>query len=193
MRSLAEIHAQWESMAVKQQAIPAVHRRLILFREAIPGLNNMPPDLAAARDACIQLQNTVWDRLRVWADLQWPCHPCFCDLHADHVLFSGETVTGMVDFGAMKIDHPAIDLARLLGDYSDSIHNVWGLALEEYHRCRPGLEIPLGLVKTLALSTAVGGLKHWLHRATAGDQRVFHESVGFRLQRLRLRAFRLIE
>lgn len=48
--------------------------------------------------------------------------PVVRDVHREHILFTdeldlGTTVTGLVDFGAMTVDHPAIDLARLLGSY----------------------------------------------------------------------------
>jgi len=41
--------------------------------------------------------------------------PCLRDIWHDHVLFTGNEVTGFVDFGAIAIDTPATDIARLLG------------------------------------------------------------------------------
>lgn len=37
------------------------------------------------------------------------------DIWHDHVLFTDDQVTGIVDYGAMRMDTPAADLARLLG------------------------------------------------------------------------------
>jgi homoserine kinase type II len=49
------------------------------------------------------------------ANLSFSLQTCLRDIWHDHVLFSGERVTGVIDFGAMDIDTPACDVARLLG------------------------------------------------------------------------------
>jgi homoserine kinase type II len=41
--------------------------------------------------------------------------PCIRDIWHENVLFTGDKVTGIVDFGAMDFDTPACDVARLLG------------------------------------------------------------------------------
>ena len=53
--------------------------------------------------------------LATWAERPLPLQPCLCDVWHDHVLFEGDTVTGVIDYGGAKIDHVAVDLARLLG------------------------------------------------------------------------------
>ena len=54
---------------------------------------------------------------------QWPnklmLTPIIRDLRLDHVFFQGDHVSGLIDFGAMKIDHRSFDLARLLGSCFD--------------------------------------------------------------------------
>lgn len=37
------------------------------------------------------------------------------DLHSEHVLYTGDLVTGVLDYGAARIDEPLLDLVRLLG------------------------------------------------------------------------------
>src|SRR3569833_268917 len=44
-----------------------------------------------------------------------PQQPCICDIWHDNVLFTSNEVSGLVDFGAMRVDTVAIDVARLLG------------------------------------------------------------------------------
>ena len=39
------------------------------------------------------------------------------DLHSEHVLFENGTVTGIIDFGAARMDEPLVDLVRLLGSF----------------------------------------------------------------------------
>lgn len=41
--------------------------------------------------------------------------PVLRDIWSDHVLYVEDQVTGIIDYGAMKVDEPATDLARLLG------------------------------------------------------------------------------
>jgi Ser/Thr protein kinase RdoA (MazF antagonist) len=62
---------------------------------------------------------TIIPRVRAalapWLNVPVPVQPCLCDVWHDHVLFTGDRVTGLIDYGAAKIDHVAVDLARLLG------------------------------------------------------------------------------
>ena len=62
--------------------------------------------------------------------------PCLRDVWHDHVLFTGNTVTGIVDYGAMAIESPVCDLARLLGSLVPDQPDRWETALEAYERQR---------------------------------------------------------
>src|SRR5262245_33352848 len=53
--------------------------------------------------------------LQIAAREPLPLQPAIRDLHHDHVLFTGDEVTGLIDFGALRIDTPLTDVARLLG------------------------------------------------------------------------------
>ena len=59
-------------------------------------------------------------------------HPCLGDVWAEHVLFEGNQITGLIDFGGMRYDHPAQDLARLLGSYTQGDVLRRQLALTQY-------------------------------------------------------------
>ena len=54
-------------------------------------------------------------QLEPLANVPLPLQPCLRDIWHDHVLFTGDEVTGLIDFGAVDIDTPATDIARLLG------------------------------------------------------------------------------
>ena len=75
--------------------------------------------------------------LKRWADRTWPLQPCLCDVWHDHVLFDGDRVTGLVDYGAVKIDHPAVDVARLLGSLVEDDADGWAIGLTAYREVRP--------------------------------------------------------
>ncbi|MDC0273912.1 phosphotransferase [Planctomycetaceae bacterium] len=59
----------------------------------------------------------VHSELREMADHQFSLQPCLRDLWSEHVLWTANQVTGLIDFGACRIENPMIDLSRLLGSY----------------------------------------------------------------------------
>ena len=66
-----------------------------------------------------------------------PLQPCIRDIHAGHVLFTGDKVTGLIDFDAMRVDSVATDLARLLGSYCGEHFELWDIGLAAYDEIRP--------------------------------------------------------
>lgn len=65
-----------------------------------------------------------------------PLQPCLRDARSDHLLFEGDRVAGLVDFGAMGVESPAADLARLLADWVGEDRERWGEALSAYEAAR---------------------------------------------------------
>ena len=61
--------------------------------------------------------------------------PCLCDPWHDHVLFTGDQVSGVIDYGSVKEDHIAVDLARLLGSLVEDDENAWSIGLKAYQSC----------------------------------------------------------
>lgn len=66
-----------------------------------------------------------------------PLQPCLRDVHRDHVLFSGDRVTGIVDFGAMRVDTMATDVSRLLGSMAIEDEALWAGGIAAYEQVRP--------------------------------------------------------
>jgi len=62
--------------------------------------------------------------------------PCLRDVWHDHVLFTGDVVTGIIDYGAIDIDTPATDVARLLGSLVDDDTAGWSEGLAAYPAVR---------------------------------------------------------
>lgn len=79
-------------------------------------------------------------RLEPLANAQLPLQPCLRDIWHDHILFTGDAVTGIIDFGAVDIDTPATDIARLLGSFADAgtvQAQTWREGLAAYSTVRP--------------------------------------------------------
>jgi homoserine kinase type II len=63
--------------------------------------------------------------------------PCLRDIWHDHVLFEENGVTGIIDFGAMRIDTPAGDISRLIGSLVGNDSRLRWAALDAYSMIRP--------------------------------------------------------
>ena len=71
------------------------------------------------------------------AALKVVLQPCIRDIWHDHVLFTGDIVTGLIDFGALRDDTVACDLARLIGSLVGDRKTAWSTALQAYAAYRP--------------------------------------------------------
>lgn len=71
------------------------------------------------------------------APLKVALQPCLRDIWHDHVLFTGDQVTGVIDFGAIRTDHVACDLARLIGSLVGDKRADWSRALQAYEDHQP--------------------------------------------------------
>jgi Ser/Thr protein kinase RdoA (MazF antagonist) len=78
------------------------------------------------------------------------------------VLFTGDRVTGIVDFGSLNFESPAADIARLLGSMALDDAAGWELGLTAYEAVRPLTEVERQLIRAFDESTvAMSGL-NWL-------------------------------
>jgi Ser/Thr protein kinase RdoA (MazF antagonist) len=94
--------------------------------------------------------------------IQVPLQPCICDVWHDHVLFTGERVTGLVDFGAMRVESVAIDVARLLGSMAGDNEALWRVGLDAYHAVRPLSDDERALVGPLDSSGVLLPALNWV-------------------------------
>jgi Ser/Thr protein kinase RdoA (MazF antagonist) len=88
--------------------------------------------------------------------------PCIVDIWHDHVLFEGQQVTGLVDFGSMRIDHVSCDLARLLGSMAGDDVGLWQAGLAAYQRAGPLSETEMHLVIAFDRSTVLMSGLNWI-------------------------------
>ena len=100
-----------------------------------------------------------------------PCltQPVLRDIWCDHVLFEGESVSGIIDWHAAGIDTPATDIARLVGSWPDGAESA---VLEAYGSVRPLGEQEAAMVPFLRSTGVVFGLDNWF-RWTVEENRHF--------------------
>jgi len=91
-----------------------------------------------------------------------PLQPCIRDIWHDHVLYLGQEVSGFVDFGALRVDHVAADISRLLGSLVRDDPDSRRLGLQAYQAVRPLTEKELWLVDVYDRSSLLLGGMNWL-------------------------------
>ncbi len=126
--------------------------------------------IALARDGFPQLVA----RLRREASAPVPVQPVLRDARPDHFLFIGDRLSGLVDFGAMGLDSPAADLARLIGEWIGMDLAARSAALDAYAAVRPLRAIDARLIDVFADSAAWLGPARWV-RWHFLEQRYFDE------------------
>lgn len=160
-RALARLHQCWQSCSPRIGSCPAIARRVVALEQSRHLKSSTWRDHAAL---VRRLSEPCLKRLAPWRGADFPLHPCLCDVWTDHVLFDGDAVTGLIDFGSAKIDHPAVDLARLLGDCLGGEPHRWQPLLDAYHAIRPLSPTDHSLLAVLESTGAVVALRTWLER-----------------------------
>jgi homoserine kinase type II len=88
--------------------------------------------------------------------------PCIRDIWHDHVLFCEDEVSGIVDFGAMRLDSVAGDIARLLGSLVGDSADGWAAGLQAYTRVRPLSDAERDLAKAYDATGVMLSSVNWL-------------------------------
>lgn len=196
--ALAQLHMVWRNLPSSATGCPAVQRRLTFLDEWRGLLRSgwRPLAIAAANDPLRPIVERAWrvlpsaietvpQRLQHWLGAQPPVQPCLCDLWHDHLLFEEERLTGVIDYGAVKVDHVAVDLSRMLGSLMGSDAAGWQAGLQAYRRIAPLTAEEEELAHVLDETGIVLGVANWL-RWLYEEQRPFADrsSVALRLSEL---------
>jgi Ser/Thr protein kinase RdoA (MazF antagonist) len=112
-----------------------------------------------------------------------PLQPCLCDVWHDHQLFERDRLTGLVDYGEVKTDHVAVDLARMLGSLVGDDKVGWQTGLAAYRSVRPLSDSEEALARALDRTGAVLGIANWV-RWLYQEGRAFDDPAAAR-RRLR--------
>lgn len=128
LRQRLELLQQW---LARDEAI--IHERL-----ARTDHSPLLPKLFALQRAAIKRhQAQLFARLNQACSAVVPIFPVLRDVQPAHVLFNNLQVAGFIDVGAMRLDSPTADLARLLQRWRFAEQAWYVDALEGYQSIRP--------------------------------------------------------
>jgi homoserine kinase type II len=194
--AVARLHAVWAAGSSRRSPCPGVRNRLRILAENDPLLRAGPgalapvdpildPLLRRAVEVCRPRAARAARALQPWAQRALVLHPCVRDLRGEHVLFAGAHVGGVIDFGAAAVDHAAVDLARLLGDFAPVHGDRFAAGVGAYRSARPAFDAPDEFVRVLADTGAVCSVLGWLVRFVVNREPVSGAASGAaRLARL---------
>ncbi|HEX6961450.1 MAG TPA: phosphotransferase [Lacipirellula sp.] len=97
-----------------------------------------------------------------WDKVDLPHGMCLRDIWHDHVLFTGDEVTGVIDFGAAEGSAPAADIARLLGSMVGDDQPRWAAGLAAYESVRPLTDEEREAVRFFDATGVVLSAANWL-------------------------------
>lgn len=173
--ALAQLHATWRGTPSETAVCPAVRRRLGFVADWHRLVRSGWHPLAVAErgDLLFPLLERAWQRLpnaleRVphrlqrWTTISHCLQPCLCDPWHAHLLFAGDRLTGLLDYGSVKVDRVAVDLARMLGSLVGSDPAAWQVGLQAYRRIAPLEADEEELAHALDETGIIVGVANWL-------------------------------
>lgn len=196
--ALAQLHTVWRNLPNTTTGFPAVQRRMMFLDEWHDLLRSGWQPLAAApeNDPLRSIVERAWcvlpsavervpQRLQRWNGGQPRLQQCVGDPWHDHLLFDGDRLTGLIDYGAVKIDHVAADLSRMLGSLVGNDAEGWQTGLQTYRRLAPLTAEEEELAHALDETGTVLGVANWL-RWLYEEKRIFPDrsAVARRLSEL---------
>lgn len=155
---------------------PTITNRMRMIESYVSSITDFEAALAQEsdvrfRDAGVRVaslfrsaHSRVKQELSAVEGLSVPLQPCLRDLWHDHLLFQGDELSGIVDFGAMATDSVSCDLSRLLGSLFGDDFASWQRALGYYESVHPMSEAEHRLLRPLDRSSVLLSGMTWLKR-----------------------------
>jgi len=178
MRALARFHtaaANHQPPVASTAPAPAIVERIDLVQQLLSGdFDRIEAAVHAGLDANLDLRAVrvlalcrnrlaaLSPGLESAAQLRLPLSPAIRDIHHDHVLFTGDEVTGLIDFGALRIDTPLADIARLVGSLVGDDQPARDFALSAYGQLCPLSDQDRHLIDLLDEAGLLLGGLNWL-------------------------------
>jgi Ser/Thr protein kinase RdoA (MazF antagonist) len=195
--AVAQIHEAWAA-ATTFMPCPAIARRLQALSDwerlvrsgwqpRVDANDPVRPDAEAAWAMLPDHIARLESLLAPWQREPVAVQPCLCDIWHDHVLLTGDSVAGVVDFAAAKIDHVSVDLARLLGSLIPDDGPRTALALRSYEAIRPlGQPELVGVLDRTGLVVGVTNWLRWLfhERRDYANRQAVADRLGVMVRRM---------
>ncbi len=193
LRALGQVHAVWQSNKQVPGPCPSIGRRLQALADwnklLSSGCRLAPADIpsdawrALLSDANL-LVRTHTPRLEAML-MAWYRKPvrlqsCIGDVWHDHILFQGDLVSGLIDFGGARTDHPSADLGRLVGSLVADDDNAWTIALAAYRAISPLSWEEESLARLLDRTGVIVGLMNWLRWCGRGEREFVDPEAALR-------------
>jgi Ser/Thr protein kinase RdoA (MazF antagonist) len=163
VHALARLHTLWSDARIFCPC-PAILRRWAIAQRWL----TTPYTAQRGSQVCDELAAVVVrhvpalvEQLRPWLTRSVAVQPCLVDVTPEHVLFTADRLTGIIDWSAAACDHPAVDLVRYLGGLSA---NTFATGMEAYAELRPLTERERELTIVLLRSNALLSAANWLMR-----------------------------
>ena len=154
------------SLAARAREIDRLPVLLDRFEQAVGARTDDPSEAKGPAREWIALARRVGPALhpeiRGTANRPVAVQPVIRDLRPDHVLFLGDRVTGLVDFGAMGIDPISADLARLSAGWLGVNVELRAEALDAYEEIRPLAPTEAALIAPFERSAALLAGARWV-------------------------------
>lgn len=161
--ALAVLHNAWEKKGIYHALCPAVTRRLDGYKQwnQLADLS-WPLESDRARHVVQRWMPAVPEALARWRDATLPTQLCLCDIWHDHLLFEEEKLTAILDYGEVKLDHVAVDVARMLGSLIGDNETGWKTGLDAYRVVRSFSRAEEELAHVLDRTGTLLGAANWL-------------------------------
>jgi len=164
---------------------PAIRERLVMLLDLNRNLTALEAGLRGEPDAAFQ--NAGQQLLTLWrwrsdnvrrslesaSEVPVPLQYSLRDVWSEHLLFTGSKLTGLIDYGAVRIDSVTCDLARWFGSLT-LLAQSRAAALEAYEQLRPLSPAESALLEPLEqsgllLSGMVWLRRRYIERSLTGD------------------------
>ncbi len=134
-----------------------------LIRQAIAGSpSQIAPMAVGLLPRLERYFKPLTHRLGNVVDRPWRLVNAIRDIHHDHVFFSGDQLSGIVDFGAMKTEARCFDLARLVGSLKMDGECPWAEAFQIYSALQEFDPGETDLIRLVHECNLVLGSLNWL-------------------------------
>ncbi len=188
MQILAEFHRAASDIHVSSDISRGVLERLEFTKKLLDGeLQRWQERISHASgnvhyDRCNEILRRATPLLPALRSVLQPAakttfslQPCLRDIWHDHVLLQREEVAGLIDFGAMRIECVAGDVARLLGSLVSDEQDGWEEGLASYEQVRPLSIEERRVLRPLDQANVVLSGMNWI-RWLIVEQRTFENS-----------------